>query len=358
MSDMTSQTKFSNDPLFQLNLLLWLTQPMPSISSIRPIFYEAGFEVYSLSPLLTLPPEIRDAVRQKNIRCQESARPDIIIHRAIKNGTYILMECKKNSFGVESSSAEQGRAYLLLTGPSVRQVLGLDPKESLKATVLYVTDSGVLNLLKDSLNQMAEELDRNNLKHGTYECLGLELRDSSVFLHMPEEFRQLLNTPTLSPVEVLKAEDGTDPRPLYFIIYDPGIDQDPEERKLCQRILFERIQGSLLMRIGQATPPCHLTFTNEDLLSDATFGMYKIWEDNSARRHMRSLTNGLISAIHRVLPDEVRQKFFFSEGEGWIIDIGSDEEQQMVLNLISRFKADAVTPSDLRQLTLDDAKEQ
>jgi hypothetical protein len=110
---------------------------------------------------------------------------------------------------------------------------------------------------------MVEELDRNNLKHGTYECLGLELRDSSAFLHMPEEFRQLLNTPALSPVEVLKAEEGSDPRPLYFIIYDPGIDQDPEERKLCQRILFERIQGAILMRIGQATPPHHLTFTNE-----------------------------------------------------------------------------------------------
>jgi hypothetical protein len=276
------------------------------------------------------------------------------MHRSTDRGIFLLTECKASSFGTESTSAEQGRTYLILAGPNFSQVLGLDPQESPEAIVLYLTNSEAADLLCSSLSEMSAELDKSKLAHGSHQCMGLELKGSCALLHLSSGISNLMGIKDIPPIEVLSGEEGSDPRPLYFIPYDPGIDQSPEERKFCRRILFERIQGAILSRIGQGIAPSRLSFTTEDLLGDAMFGMYQIWEDNATRSHMRKLANSLINDIHKILPEDTKQKFYFSEGTGWVVDISSDGDQQRLLNLISRFKVDTVAPSDLRQLTLDD----
>jgi len=47
------------DPLFQLNALLWLTQPLPHGDRITPLFYQHGFTVYAIAPLLPVPLDLR-----------------------------------------------------------------------------------------------------------------------------------------------------------------------------------------------------------------------------------------------------------------------------------------------------------
>lgn len=67
------------DPLFQLNLAIWMTQSQPSTHFyIYPLFYDSGLSIYSISPLLALPPDIRLAVCDR-IACQESAKPDLVL---------------------------------------------------------------------------------------------------------------------------------------------------------------------------------------------------------------------------------------------------------------------------------------
>ena len=48
-------TDLVSDPLFQLNVLLWLTQPLPQGSALVPLLYQQGFTVYAISPALALP---------------------------------------------------------------------------------------------------------------------------------------------------------------------------------------------------------------------------------------------------------------------------------------------------------------
>jgi hypothetical protein len=50
-----TKTEVISDPLFQLNVLLWLTQPLAEASAITPLLYQRGFSVYAISPALTGP---------------------------------------------------------------------------------------------------------------------------------------------------------------------------------------------------------------------------------------------------------------------------------------------------------------
>ncbi len=65
------------DPLFQLNLAIWLSQANPG-SAVRPIFYDNGFTIYSIGTLLAVPPDIRLHLNESGIDCQGGSAPDIV----------------------------------------------------------------------------------------------------------------------------------------------------------------------------------------------------------------------------------------------------------------------------------------
>jgi len=321
---------------------------------LRPLFFEAGLKVYSIAPLLALPPEIRIEVKNKGIMCQDAIRPDVILHRPQRDRVYLLMECKRSSFGVESSTATQAWTYLLLAGPSLDEALALNPAESKKALVVYLSASEQSKALQSTLSALVQELEHQAVAHGPFQCLGLEATDSGISLSMPDEMIQILKAHKSTPVEIMQVEPDTDPRPLYFIPYDPGIDQSIEERQLCRRILFERVHSYVLARIGHAAPPHRSIFSNEDLLNEATFGMYNLWEDASVRRHMRSLINSLLDAIHRSLTPDGKKAFYFDEGKGWVLSVSTTEVQEQLLTTLTRFQVEGIQPRDLRQLAMDD----
>jgi len=67
------------DPMFQLNLAIWMTQPQPFENYyVNPIFYKSGLNLYSIEPLLALPLDIRLKVNEK-ITYQDRVRPDLIL---------------------------------------------------------------------------------------------------------------------------------------------------------------------------------------------------------------------------------------------------------------------------------------
>jgi len=47
------------DPLFQLNMAIWLSQSKPCDFGVRPIFYESGFRILSIGPRMSITPDIR-----------------------------------------------------------------------------------------------------------------------------------------------------------------------------------------------------------------------------------------------------------------------------------------------------------
>src|SRR3989338_8016764 len=121
---MNSIDKIIGDHLFQMNLILWLAQPIGMNIGLRAILAESGYSVYSIAPSLALPIPIRQRIREKNINAQDGCSPDIILGKE-KSNFFLLVECKKQSFGPDSSTSEQARTLLLLDGQILGESLAL-----------------------------------------------------------------------------------------------------------------------------------------------------------------------------------------------------------------------------------------
>src|SRR5205823_3552170 len=120
------ETDRVSDPLFQLNVVLWLTQPLPQGSSIVPLLHERGFVVYAISPPLPVPLDLQAAAQSARVALQNSGRPDVLLAHPLER-KFAFIECKASSFGPNSNTAEQARSFLLMAGPRAAEVLGLDP---------------------------------------------------------------------------------------------------------------------------------------------------------------------------------------------------------------------------------------
>lgn len=338
------------DPLFQLNLSIWLAQPQSSIDFyIYPLFYESGLSIYSIGPLLALPPDIRGVVSGK-VGCQDEARPDLVLESK-KAKKYCILECKSSSFGPESSTAEQARTLLLIAGPIISEVLGLGTRGQDDCMLCYLIGPNQTEWLKTTLGSLEKEIkERLNLESGNSGCFGINPDQLAITLEYPREVKEFLNLIKDSPIEIIKFEENTDPRPLYFIPYDPNIDQTKEEQEFCRRILLERILSYVISNIGGVTTPATIVLTIEDLLNAATLGVYEIWEDNEAKKHIRRLAKDFLINIENTLSEPL--KGCISHDKGWSFDLKDKETHEGLLKEFQKFKPETLDLSKRIQPTL------
>ncbi|HXF05946.1 MAG TPA: hypothetical protein VNM72_11100 [Blastocatellia bacterium] len=269
------------DPLFQLNALPWLAQPLPDENEISPLLYKQGFTVYAIAPLLGPPPDLRLVAQEARISMQERVRPDVVLtHEGDRKFGFI--ECKASAFGPTSSPAEQARSLLVVAGPRAAEVLGLSSGQVLASLLGFVMPENDREPLTQTLARLCEELDKNGLPAGQFSILGLVLTDTDISIMINDlgsTFFAL--SPGANPF--MKREPDTDPRPLYFIPYDPDVAQSEQERMLCKRVLFERMQSTIIAAVGRANPPTELSLESQKVLNDAMFGMYGHWENRDSR---------------------------------------------------------------------------
>lgn|GEM_PF-967420 len=323
------------DPLFQLNVLLWLAQPMPNESEIRPLLYEQGFTVYAIAPLLGLPPDLRLMAQEAQINIQERARPDVVLaHEGARK--FAFAECKANSFGPTSSTAEQGRSLLVVAGPRAAEALGLAPGQVADSLLAFMTPQTEQGPLAQTLATLYEKLDAAQIPAGQFSVLGLASTETEVSIAIDDQASAFFGLPKGNN-SFMKREPDTDPRPLYFIPYDPDIDQSPEEKEFCKRVLFERTQSTVVAAVGHARHPCELSLNFEKILNDAMFGMYGQWENRESARHMRRLCRQLMDALAQAVSSEVPNSITFEPGEGWKITLQNREQQETVLDALTRF---------------------
>lgn len=212
----TKIEELCSDPLFQLNLSIWLSQSKPKDFSVRPVLYEAGFQILSVGPLLTLPLDIRLHISESSLDCQDRAKPDLILED--NNRTRLLtLECKRTSFGTSSTTASQARTLLLLSGPIISEVLAIGARASAQGVLCYLTRSDQVPPLENTLSELIKELQELKLDPGENGCLGIRPDKTAILLEYSHEVRTLLKCKSKSPVAILSIEADTDPRPLYFI---------------------------------------------------------------------------------------------------------------------------------------------
>jgi len=331
------------DPLFQLNLSIWLAQPIPMSFSIRPIFYESGFNIYSVGLLLALPPDIRLDIEKYTIDCQDGAKPDLILATDSRDKLCIL-ECKRASFGSNSSTAKQSRTLMLLSGPIVSEIMAIGQQVSSQGILIYLTKADQTMDLQNTLEELSQEISVTKLKTGEYGCLGIKSNEKSILIEYSDKLKTLMNFNAVSPVKIISIENDTDPRPLYFIPYDPAVfnEQSEEEEKFCKRILFERFLSHILSKIGSSSIPSEVLFTREEILNGVTFGLYSMWDDNDAKRYIKKVLRFFMDSLVMSLDQNLKKLTKHDSQRGWIfkLDIQSDHKEMM--KQLSKFKPESM----------------
>ena len=345
---MTSQqSDLLKDPLFQLNALLWATQPLPKESTIRPFLYEKGFAVYAIAPLFGVPPDLRLLAQQESIKIQDGVRPDVVLAQEILR-KFALCECKASSFGLESSTSEQARSLLLMTGSRTAEVLALTPEEVSESLLAFLIPQSDIEPLTNTITSLREELNNHKLSPGRVSFLGLLRTDNDVSVVIDSEGSKFFALP-MGPIRFLIREPDTDPRPLYFIPYDPDVEQSEQERLLCRRILFERIQSTIIVAIGHADSPCKLVLESNKMLNDAMFGMYEHLENSNSKRHMRRLCREFMESLTAAVNSVVQGAISFEPGTGWKFSVLDEQCHQRILDALTRFSPDALKLQDQPQ---------
>ncbi|MBM4033560.1 MAG: hypothetical protein FJ291_17495 [Planctomycetes bacterium] len=326
------------DPLFQLNAFLWMAQPLPRGADVEPLLYRRGFAVWAIAPLLTVPPDLRLRAQERSVVLQASVSPDVIVAKKAE-GRFALVECKAASFGPASSTAEQARSLLIAGGPRCAEVLAIATSTLSESVLAFVVPEDQLEGFATTLETLGGELSNAQLSPGPPCLLGLSLLPKAIAVRPDDKaaaFFGLHRRPT--PFIGIDAE--TCPRPLYFIPYDPDLDQSPAEKRHCKRVLFERLLASVVAATGRAIPPSDLVLERDRLLNDAMFGTYANWQNPGARRHMRRLCrefmDAVMSSLEQIVPGALR---FEPPGE-WHLLVGDDQEQGRVLNALTRFSCE------------------
>ena len=216
-----------SDPLFQLNVMLWLAQPLPKGKNITPIFYNQGFYVYAIAPLLAPPPDVRASAIEAEVNIQERCRPDVILKSGEEN-KFVFTECKAASFGVDSSTAEQARSLLIVAGPRADEILGLPSDQDTRSLLAFLIPEDKRNSLRKTLKSLKEELAGKGLGPGDSSILALAASAGNLLIRMDVEAQKMFS---LSEADnnFLTLEPDTDPRPLYFIPYDPDVLNDQKQ---------------------------------------------------------------------------------------------------------------------------------
>jgi hypothetical protein len=334
-ADPRSEDDLLGDPLYQVNLLIWLLQPLPPGSGFRPLLKEAGYRLESIARPLPLPPARRQQLAEAGLAASQQPGPDILAQHA--NGRqWLLLEAKGNSFSASSSAAVQARG-LLVAGGDLTGPLGLAPSTRPDGVVAYLLPEVAAPLLATTLSQIRHELAGASIPAAPAGALGLSRQSDGVYLHdqhpagqLPSRLERLLS----APQRVHEVDVETDPRPLYVIPWDPGIDQQSLGARYGRKVLQERIRSAAIARLGRAPIPGTVDLNCDDLLAEGTRGFYAVWRD-------RGQVQGLRSEVRRFLRDSLApsgsrlpESVTPLQGSvpGWRIALQSEAERDSLLD--------------------------
>lgn len=178
-----------------------------------------------------------------------------------------------------------------------------------------------------------DKLEGSGFKSNRYVCLGLKGEPGVIRIVVEASDAKLLGLSESGEIEVYEGDPETDPRPLYFIPFDPDVEQLPEEAAYARQALEQQVQSGLIAAIGKATPPTDVPVSADELLEKATWGMYSLWKNTDTRRHLRGKVHDF---LNRVLPGKVH----VDEGRRRIM-LNTAEEKQEILGTLMRTKPES-----------------
>ncbi len=288
-------------PLFQLNLMIWLTWPAPPAGTVRPIFREDGFALRGIGPAFEMPLEIRARAGAAGIPFKERPGPDLLLDHHQRH-LFLPIECKVSSFGPDvppghkKHQARQAAALLSATGPYLADYFGLQAAADWQAYLLYAVGGNQEVAMQATLDHLSTQLRTALIDPTPAGAFGIHLQDDGIYLR-PAPTASIpvtaLQSPPSGGVRVVELESGEDPHLPYLLPWDPSIGPADEYER---RVLEERVRSALTSLIGGRLDAPTFEVSLDEVLQ-AAVEVWDLWRDRQAVTGFRNAVRAYVKKI-------------------------------------------------------------
>lgn len=328
------------DPLYQLNLMLWLLQPLKDNYPLRPILKEAGYELFAIGPSMPLSPELREKIVSASVDCAVEPEPDLLLSRdGVKE--FVILECKRQLFGGESDTAKQARALLLQTGEQFNLAIGLEVTATPTLHLLYISKHSSSENHVKNLCEISDEMNRKEMATVPVGGVGIMNKNNKICLCDAYDFGTvpaLVKDIVGKEVKVQEFEQDENPILLFYIPWDPNVSQSDEMSMYCEQIFCERILSTFVTRIGRASVPVMIEVEYDDLLNEATFNLFERWKSKDIGRALRRSCKDLIINALRSAEGHFERTVLAQPRKGFSLKINTNGDKEAIIDSVTKFK--------------------
>jgi len=287
------------DPVFQLNLLLWMAKEQPKDDwRVRPLFWEHGFGILYIEQPFRFPVETSRAIQASGLGVSISPEPELILARG-KNGKALYFEAKANSFGLASSNCHQARGHLMAVGPAFAETY----KPLNECLLCYVLPSGKRSVMARCLKDLVGELTGAKLLPGAYSVHTMSVNKGVLVYSWDSTFGGHTGATGARTTVLRGITDDTDPTPL-LLVYTDEDSPNPEMQGFYRRAMIEQTRARLLCGLHAHDVATPYEITVNDLLKRTTEGVYEYL----ARERQSSLRRLVLVNLLRPIRDRWKDK--------------------------------------------------
>jgi hypothetical protein len=280
------------DPVFQLNLLLWMTREQPVDNyRVRPLFYEWGFEIIYIEHPFPFPEEVTKAIKGSELDIGEGPEPELILGRQTDSKA-LYFEAKADSFGIKSTNCRQARAHLIASGPVFREVLS--PLSD--CLLCYVVPANACAQMSACLTGLAEELQGMNLEPGSFSCHGLAVRGQRVIYSWDSRFKIHAGVEADEFAILDNFPEDTDPSPLMIVFSDEDC-SNPNMRDFYRRAVVDQVRACLLCDLHSHALGAQYKTSSDNLLAKTTDGFLHYLGRNRQKALRRLVRENIFKKI-------------------------------------------------------------
>ena len=342
-----------HDPVFQLNLLVWMAKDQPDEGfRVRPVFSRQGFQLHYIEQPFPFPTEMHGEIvkiaEAKALEIKLGPVPELTIQRHT-DGQAIYFEAKAQGFSPKSSNCEQSRGHLLACGPAFAEV-----HKPLTTVLLdYVVPETDSVDMRNCLGQLNAELISAKLNTGEFAVDGLSVKETNLVYHVDEPVRAILPRDETEIAVMTDLNDDTDPSPLLLVYSDEDC-PDAARRGHYRRVLQNQALATLLCFLHGKAQGQVLEISAQELLIQTTIGVFNFM----GRERQKSMERVIVENIFRRMAEHWRAKLpnkVLLTGRTLTLDFKNSSDQEAILDWLEDSKKtgfDDKKPKDDGQLDL------
>ncbi len=263
------------DNLFQLNTLIWASFPQPLGAPVTPVLQNAGYTLFAIEKPLEASVAEKAQLNKSTLEIRPNPTIDVVLSRE-KVSSYILVECKPSSFGLDSDWTSQARG-LIVAGANIASRLGVSRKST--SEMCYLVPKEDTQSTDATLVALHKEMLSKGLKACPTGVIGIYVKPDGAYLGLSgrPQGTALLPLTLIPEQKVLSVAAEQDPKPLYVIPWIPD-GQDSNDLEAFK----EKIRAQLLSWLGKATIGYSQVLYFEELLNNVSRGVFQYWGDKSS----------------------------------------------------------------------------